>query len=488
MPVAQSLIITNDGAVLGKVTFGPSDEVNMFDSGALPLVGAPISAGVGRGISSVPSSRASAGSHHQRRIGSGHAGSHDNTGSHTSRHLDAPNKHGPTFRPGLSPRGAAEPDKPQHITLGDVKGAVEGGHADLSTHTGRIAIAKKASQDQLRKEGVPEKHVEEASNLLIGQALSESGSLNPLESHDGGTGLGIYGAGHGRKTAMLNWLKDNGYPVNSLEGQAKYMAHEAMTGGYPRTKNILLNADPANRATNTPVITGEFEAPAVTNYRTGNVNQAASIPAQGSGNPVGITRLPAARQANINAATATSAMNLPPGVDAITGGINREQFRPEIEGNPELVKKMAHMVFGEVGKDAPLNAKIVQLETLFNRSQYRSHSLEQGLLSVSEDPIRGYYEGRGGSGGGTYRPSMAPTESELEDFKRDVLAPVMRGTNISDIGLGPMTGNASGATAASQFARHTPGYHLPGGDTYFREGPFPFTLPRNKPIIHGSPL
>ena len=48
-------------------------------------------------------------------------------------------------------------------------------------------------------------------------------------------------------------------------------------------------------------------------------------------------------------------------------GIDRSQFRPEIAGDPELVVKMTHMVFGEVGRHAPLPLKIIQLETAFNR-------------------------------------------------------------------------------------------------------------------------
>ena len=34
---------------------------------------------------------------------------------------------------------------------------------------------------------------------------------------------------------MLDWMQANGYPQNSLEGQMRYMAHEAMTGGYGPT-------------------------------------------------------------------------------------------------------------------------------------------------------------------------------------------------------------------------------------------------------------
>jgi len=53
-----------------------------------------------------------------------------------------------------------------------------------------------------------------------------------------------------------------------------------------------------------------------------------------------------------------------------------------------------------------------------------------------------------------------------------VLTSVLRGSNLSDVGYGPMTGNASTDVAAHQFAKGDPGYRLQAGDAYFREGPF----------------
>jgi Phage tail lysozyme len=169
----------------------------------------------------------------------------------------------------------------------------------------------------------------------------------------------------------------------------------------------------------------------------------------------------------------------------VSGGIDRSQFQSEIDQNPALVTKMASMVQGEVGANAPLKARTVQLETAFNRAQARGHSLSQALLSVAEDPKRGYYARD------TYHPV---SKEDVAKFKRDVLAPVMAGSNQSDVGYGPMTGNASGSVAAHQFARGTPGYKLPGGDTYFREGPFthPFprlpTTPTETAALHGEAL
>ena len=72
-------------------------------------------------------------------------------------------------------------------------------------------------------------------------------------------------------------------------------------------------------------------------------------------------------------------------------GIDRSRFRPEIASDPELVVKLTHMVFGEVGRDAPLPVKIIQLETAFNRAQARGQTLAHVLLSVKESPSDGYY-------------------------------------------------------------------------------------------------
>jgi len=124
----------------------------------------------------------------------------------------------------------------------------------------RIATAKEAMEDQLRKEGVPEANIKEAANLLAGQALTES-KLQPDTSHDSGTGYGIYGARLERRTAMFNWLDKHGYARNSLEGQSRYMAHEAMSGKYKRTRAALMGADPTNRAQNVSTLTSEFENP-----------------------------------------------------------------------------------------------------------------------------------------------------------------------------------------------------------------------------------
>ncbi|MGC1353812.1 MAG: hypothetical protein WA858_29155 [Xanthobacteraceae bacterium] len=58
---------------------------------------------------------------------------------------------------------------------------------------------------------------------------------------------------------------------------------------------------------------------------------------------------------------------------------------------------------------------------------------------------------------------------------------MLRGSNLSDVGYGPMTGNASADVAAHQFAKGDRGYRLQAGDAYFREGPFINDFPEISP-------
>ena len=141
-------------------------------------------------------------------------------------------------------------------------------------------------------------------------------------------------------------------------------------------------------------------------------------------------------------------------------GIDRSRFRHEIASYPELVVKMAHMVFGEVGRYAPLPVKIIQLETAFNRAQARGQTLAHVLLSVKESPSDGYYAIH------NYCAAAEPTPEEVETFEKTVLTAVLRGSNLFDVGYGPMTGNASADVAEHQFAKGDPGYQLQAGDAY----------------------
>lgn len=142
-----------------------------------------------------------------------------------------------------------------------------------SSSASRTGNAMGWAMDQLRREGVPEQNLKAAAAHLVGQATMESG-LDPTKVHDQGTGYGIYGARLDRRTRMFNWLDRNGFSRNSLEGQIRYMAKEAMTDpAYSTTRNILVTANANNFASQVPIITKNFENPAVINYRTNAVLQ-----------------------------------------------------------------------------------------------------------------------------------------------------------------------------------------------------------------------
>jgi hypothetical protein len=153
------------------------------------------------------------------------------------------------------------------------------------------------------------------------------------------------------------------------------------------------------------------------------------------------------------------------------GSVDRSRFANE--NNPAMIERAAWMVKGELGGNASTRQKIVQLETAFNRAQYRGHSLGQALLDTRSGS-QGYYDGN--SAHPTYRVSAKPTPQEVAQFKREVWDPVMKGSNLSDIGYGPMTGNASQDLAGRQMQRMH-GYTMQTGESYFREGPFRSPLP-----------
>ena len=162
-------------------------------------------------------------------------------------------------------------------TSGEIGAPGDAGRPASGKRAERIADAKAAMEDQLIKEGVPKENAKEAANLMAGQALAESG-LVPTASHDNRTGYGIYGARNERREAMFKWLAANGYSRDSLEGQSRYMVHEAMTHkGYGPTRQALLGAESGSRAARTDTITRNFEGPARINNRTGQVREAAGV-------------------------------------------------------------------------------------------------------------------------------------------------------------------------------------------------------------------
>jgi murein DD-endopeptidase MepM/ murein hydrolase activator NlpD len=141
-------------------------------------------------------------------------------------------------------------------------GSPGNGAAPTGALADRIATAKAAMEDQLIKEGVPADKAKEGANLMAGQAIAESW-LNPNTVHDAGTGYGIYGARLGRRNKMFEWLSANKFGRDSLEGQSRYMIHEAMTDPtYAPSRAALMSADPATRRAAMSILTRNFERPA----------------------------------------------------------------------------------------------------------------------------------------------------------------------------------------------------------------------------------
>jgi hypothetical protein len=145
------------------------------------------------------------------------------------------------------------------------------------------------------------------------------------------------------------------------------------------------------------------------------------------------------------------------------GGIDRSQFLAEIQKNPELFERAAHMVKGEVGlgPNVPIEKQLIQLESSFNRPQIRGHSYEQSLWSRAEHGEAGYYASD------TYRASAKPTPQELEHFREKVWKPVLAGSDVGTKFLGKLvTGNASG-----RFAQDRLDTGVYGAGKWFGEGP-----------------
>jgi hypothetical protein len=152
------------------------------------------------------------------------------------------------------------------------------------------------------------------------------------------------------------------------------------------------------------------------------------------------------------------------------------------EANSERVARQgATVVNGEVsitGKN--IQAQRVQLETARNRVLYgRLHGgrMPDGSLAphTMEDALQ--IQGHRSTQYAAYHPSSTykpVNEQTFKWFQKNVWDPVMKqGTNISDVGWGPMTGNASANVAAHQYYRGQYGYSLNNptshGDDYFRE-------------------
>ena len=161
------------------------------------------------------------------------------------------------------------------------------------------------------------------------------------------------------------------------------------------------------------------------------------------------------------------------------GGIDRGRFIKELEDNPAVARRIAEMVKGEVGSDAPLTTKQVQAETFFNRMLVQNKSAARGITPAYPQP-GGYYPGS------TFRNGRM-SDAEYAEYKKTVIDPVLAGSHVSEDLLGfPATGNASNApgneVANHQFAGGTRGGWLPAygktREAYFLEHPAALKLPR----------
>ena len=138
-----------------------------------------------------------------------------------------------------------------------------GGPTDPSKGNGgrNGPIMAKFMEDELRKNGLNPEAAKYGAAALAGNAMQESNG-NPTTIHDGGTGYGIYGARLIRMNRMLGWMAQHGYARDSLEGQSRYMAHEAMnSGAYGRTRAALEHANAGNLGDVAQTVGEEFENP-----------------------------------------------------------------------------------------------------------------------------------------------------------------------------------------------------------------------------------
>jgi hypothetical protein len=173
-------------------------------------------------------------------------------------------------------------------------------------------------------------------------------------------------------------------------------------------------------------------------------------------------------------------------------GVDTSPLSSEIN-NPNTVRQMAQMVSQEVSlRPGNTRAQIVQLETLRNRAlygiqgngRYPDGTAAPTSLSQAGQTIHGPYSHAGHAGYYPDYSNQRVTPQQQAAFKRDVFDVVFPpnggpGSNLSDVGWGPMTGNASndprmgerGMVAKHQYMRGTQGYSMrrSGGDDYFRE-------------------
>jgi hypothetical protein len=324
-------------------------------------------------------------------------------------------------------------------------GAIPGAPATSKEHYSgdRTSVAMAAMEDQLRREGVPEANVKSAAALLVGQAQAES-NLNPNASHDQGTGYGIYGARLGRRTAMLEWLKTNGYAPNSLEGQSKYMAHEAMTGkGYGVTRETLRRATPETIDRDSDVVTRNFESPAVANsrYRAGRARDAYRAPAPSTSRPSSATTPSSVTTKDDYVKPGADAARRPlgPGADSSSLAEQRKRIGEELK-DPETRRLLAASTKAEVSGQGP-EAEHSYIESVTNRALSRNKSLKETLRDPHYYPetTKNKLDNR----------VSASDQARIDEHTGKVLA----GSNVTNYGTGNESGNvrSGGAQVTRDF-------------------------------------
>lgn len=146
---------------------------------------------------------------------------------------------------------------------------------------------------------------------------------------------------------------------------------------------------------------------------------------------------------------------------------NRNAQIAELEANPALVARIQAIVKGEVDPRASLDEKRAAVEEIFNRAAARNHSIDRVTQMYTGRGSIGYYPPETFKRGNVVRPG------ETEAFQRDVLLPVLRGSDVGGrvLGFSP-TGNASGGVAARGVAsgRYNVAGRFPGSaETYVQQ-------------------
>ena len=153
--------------------------------------------------------------------------------------------------------------------------------------------------------------------------------------------------------------------------------------------------------------------------------------------------------------------------------MDRSSYFDELKRNPALMRRIAVIVNGEVGSNAPLETKILNAETIFNRAASRGQSLEQVTKQYTGPGSGGYYPATTFANG----ERIVSRGNALPQFYEQVLKPVVNGSDISTQKLGfAATGNASnqpGNEVANHGIRngYYPKYKWVGDEVYVQHKP-----------------